>query len=158
MANVPSRRPDEPPTAPNRQPEASWCIVVGDHDRRRELGGRAVCEAFHKRLEEEDVGELIDALSRFRRDTSVTGEVRTTDGRRLGSAEGFVLDWPRDPNPFPVWPVVMITTEVSARDVAASGVLEDIPRWILERVLETGKTPPAHEILGEDYGYDDEGD
>lgn len=117
-----------------------------------------MCEAFHKRLEEEDVGELIDALSRFRRDTSVTGEVRTTDGRRLGSAEGFVPGWPRDPNPFPVWPVVMITTEVSARDVAASGVLEDIPRRVLERVLETGKTPPAHEILGEDYGYDDEGD
>lgn len=96
------------------------------------------------------VGELIGALGDVPREYDVSAVVRTSGGRVLGGVVLCDLDWMDGHDPLGMVRDATLTLVVRDGDVVEGGVLEDVPRWVLERVLETGRTPDYCELMGLD--------
>lgn len=102
-------------------------------------------EGGHRRVWGSDdlpcVGDLVGALRDVPRAYFVSAVVRTSGGRELGMARLCDLDWRDGHDDLGLLREATLTLEVTDFDVARGGFLEDVPRWVLERVLETGRTP-----------------
>ena len=102
-------------------------------------------ESGHRRVWDWDdlptVGDLVGALGDVPRSYDVSAVVRTSGGRELGRAYLCDLDWRDGHDDLGLLREATLTLVVTDVDVVRGGYLEDVPRWVLERVLETGGTP-----------------
>lgn len=114
-------------------------------------------ECGHRRLGDDllSVGDLVGALRDVPRAYGVSAVVRTPTGRELGTAVLCDLDWKDEHDPLGMLRDATFALVVRDYDVVVGGFLEDVPRWILEHVLETGETPSF--LLYEDIDYEDLG-
>ena len=109
-------------------------------------------ESGHRRVWDWDdlpcVGDLVGALRDVPRAYDVSAVVRTSGGRELGRAYLCDLDWRDGHDDLGLLREATLTLVVTDVDVVRGGYLEDVPRWVLERVLQTGGTPDHRELLG----------